>query len=825
MESFVILVLMCSSLSIFTMSQGVVDTISATQPLKDGESLVSSGGTFELGFFSPGNSMNRYIGIWYKNVAYKTVVWVANRDVPLIDLSGVLQLSGQGDLSILDNANTTIWSSNSSKPETTSPVAQLLDTGNLVVRNQDDNEPENYLWQSFDYPGDTLLPGMKYGVNLVTGLNRALTSWKSGDDPSRGDYTNQLDVNGVPQFFLRRGSVITFRSGPWNGETFNGMPNSAANDIYTFEFVFNEEEIYYTYKLSRSTVSRLVMTSDGKLQTFTWLDRIKDWNNYSTAPMDACDSYAKCGPYGTCNSDNSPACGCLDGFVPRSSEDWYSSDWSHGCMRKTQLTCEYGEGFRKYSNIKLPDTSLSWYGKNMNLNDCEQLCLKNCSCKAYAILDITRKSGCILWFKELIDMRQYSDSGQDIYIRLAASDLAASYRSSQGKRLTRSILIPVLSLGVALLGLYVSWQVFKKQMQPPPRRTEGNVVHSREQDFINENWNKDLDLPLFGFDVIAEATDNFSVANELGQGGFGPVYKGKLKDGQEIAVKRLSKNSRQGLEEFKNEVFCIAKLQHRNLVRLLGCSIEAEERMLIYEYMPNKSLNFFIFDEKQSILLDWPKRFHIINGVARGLLYLHEDSRLRIVHRDLKASNVLLDHDMNPKISDFGMARGFGGDETEANTKRVVGTYGYMSPEYMLDGIFSLKSDVFSFGVLVLEILSGKRNRGFNNPDHKLNLLGHAWMLHNEGRPLELIDESFENSYHRRQALRSIHVALLCVQNNPEDRPSMSTAVLMLSSEIAMPQPKEPGFFTERFDLSSSSLKREKSSSINGLTVTLLEAR
>ncbi|XP_076902541.1 G-type lectin S-receptor-like serine/threonine-protein kinase B120 [Bidens hawaiensis] len=185
---------------------------------------------------------------------------------------------------------------------------------------------------------------------------------------------------------------------------------------------------------------------------------------------------------------------------------------------------------------------------------------------------------------------------------------------------------------------------------------------------------EDLELPLFGFSTLVKATNNFSMNNKLGEGGFGPVYKGILEDGQEIAVKRLAKSSTQGLNEFKNEVILISKLQHRNLVKLLGCCIKGAEKILIYEYMPNKGLDSFIFDKTQSQLLDWHVRYRIIVGVARGLLYLHQDSRLRIIHRDLKVSNILLSTDMNPKISDFGMAKTFVGNQIEANTNRVVGT-------------------------------------------------------------------------------------------------------------------------------------------------------
>ncbi|KAJ4904462.1 cysteine-rich RLK (RECEPTOR-like protein kinase) 18 [Raphanus sativus] len=319
--------------------------------------------------------------------------------------------------------------------------------------------------------------------------------------------------------------------------------------------------------------------------------------------------------------------------------------------------------------------------------------------------------------------------------------------------------------------------------------------------FKRRNQKQEIELPTesvqFDLKTIEAATSNFSERNKLGQGGFGEVYKGMLMNGTEVAVKRLSKKSEQGHTEFKNEVVVVAKLQHRNLVRLLGFSLHGEEKLLVYEFVPNKSLDYFLFDPKKRIQLDWGVRHNIILGITRGILYLHHDSRLKIIHRDLKASNILLDADMNPKIADFGMARIFGMDQTVANTARVVGTFGYMAPEYVTHGQFSTKSDVYSFGVLMLEIISGKKNSSFCHMDVLVNnLVTYVWRLWERKSLLEVIDPCIREDCKSDEVTRYIHIGLLCVQENPAKRPTMSMIHQMLTtSSIALPAPLPPGFF------------------------------
>ncbi|KAK1369026.1 Receptor-like serine/threonine-protein kinase [Heracleum sosnowskyi] len=690
----------------------------------------------------------------------------------------------RGDLLLMDANNTIIWSTNSSG-SLDNPVAQLLDSGNLVVRDENNINPDAYRWQSFDHPVDNLLPGMKLGWDLVKGLERNLNSWKSPDDPSSGEYTAGISLDGYPQLVLRSGSDLQYRLGSWDGMQFSNKSTCTQTKDLTDKFVINDNEVYYSYGVwNKLIIMRMLLTPGGTLLLLTWNDQNQSWDIYFRAQNDTCKSYALCGAYGNCYSTG---CQCFKGFHPKNIDNWLVANWSDGCVRKTQLKCDGSDGFEKFTAIRLPDTRHALFHPNKDVVYCRTECLLNCSCIAYAYMDITEGgTGCLLWFDELTDIGVDKSQSLDLYIRFPASVLGEN-RHSILKRAgfaTGGILVALLLLGLFLI------HVVKKRKE--------KVRAIQKSDTTDLNKGEDMDLPLFEFTAIADATSNFSISNKLGQGGFGPVYKGILEDGKEIAVKRLSRNSKQGLLEFKNEISCIAKLQHRNLVRLLGCCSKEGEMLLVYEYMPNRSLDSITFDKELSKSLDWLKRYNIVKGIARGLLYLHQDSRLRIIHRDLKASNILLDYEKNPKISDFGLARSFGGSEIEVNTTKVAGTHGYMSPEYLIDGVFSIKSDVYSFGVVVLEIVSGEKIRDFRHPDEDTNLLGYAWKLYVEGNCLELVDRAIMESCNSSEVLRVIQISLLCVQPYARDRPTMSSVVAMLSSENELPQPQQPGFFTQR---------------------------
>ncbi|KAL8214388.1 hypothetical protein R6Q57_003837, partial [Mikania cordata] len=624
---------------------------------------------------------------------------------------------------------------------------------------------------------------------------------------------------GSPQLFLYQGVTKIWRTGSWTGQGWSGIPEMRVNYLFNVSYINNDDEAVLVYFLRDTSIfSRLVVTESRTIDMQSWHKGDRKWVKLWSAPKDQCDGYNHCGPFGLCDLYNTLGafeCACFPGYEAQSQQDWFLRDGSRGCKMKvgTQL-CESGDGFVEWNRVKVPDTSTARVNMSLGLEACKELCLSTCTCLGYASADISQGvtgGGCITWHGDMIDTRTFSDGGQSLYVRVDAAELGALF-------------LIILSL-IACAYLFDT-----------VKRNEGEVgvsfknsMKSLEGSFMEKDIGKNVDLDVFDLSTIAAATDNFSPSNKLGEGGFGSVYKGKLLNEQEIAVKRLSQSSGQGMQEFKNEVMLIAKLQHRNLVRLLGYCFHKEEKMLVYEYLPNKGLDSFIFDQEKASLLDWKKRFHIIQGIVRGLVYLHHDSRLRIIHRDLKASNVLLDSDLNPKISDFGLAKIFRGGEDEAKTHRVVGTYGYMSPEYAMEGLFSVKSDVFSFGILVLEIISGRKNNSYYQRDSVINLIGHVWDLWKQDKVLTIVDPSLGDSFDASEALLCIHIAILCVQELASDRPTMTNVAFMLSNqETMLPSPNQPAFIFRQLnhsrELGLASTCGDVGS-VDNETITILQAR
>ncbi|KAI9094172.1 hypothetical protein K1719_026754 [Acacia pycnantha] len=865
-----------------------LDILKPGEKITGNESLVSNGGKFEMGFFYPRKDASKYLGIWYGGLQPRTVVWVANRDHPVLDSPAFFHIAEDGNVIVSDMNGNIYWSSGLEGSSSLNRAVNLMDSGNLILL-------DNQLAQT----GDNSYIILKDQVHL---------HWQPSDV--------------VPSTIS---NLLT---------NFTRIPQSKNNLTRSFRNRKNPEGEY------KYDLTKLVMNYTGKIE-FQWYDDKfgSGWSTGFSEPSGTCKIHDACGSFSSCNDKNHPPCNCLPGFHPKSLPHNSSEEQFKGCFRKT-TSCERKDiAFLNLTNVEIRSSDQQVEAESEAV--CQSKCLELCPrCQAYSynVRLSDRSSVCLIWTRNLSTLQEHSpQNGISLSVRLLISDIASnagacepcgttivpyplstgpncgdplyfklncdnstgsdicddkenqrgqphspfnvtdwcfaqdkievswlppleplchnstdcndwphstcnsdskdgkrrclcnenyywnnstlnctsgdpsmSQESSGRKKPLTLILVVTLSSMAFVACMVVFAYKWKRKMAHKKDRgrvqrirgmydSERQVKDLIDLEELEEKDNEGIEVPYFDFETILAATDDFSDANKLGRGGYGPVYKGILPGGQYIAVKRLSNVSSQGLREFKNEVVLISKLQHRNLVKLRGYCITGEEKILLYEYLPNKSLDTFLFDPTRSLILDWQMRFDIILGVVRGMLYLHQDSRLRVIHRDLKTSNILLDEEMNPKISDFGLAKIFGNKEIMANTERIVGTYGYMAPEYALDGLLSIKSDVFSFGVVVLEIISGKKNTGFFQSKQGSSLLGYAWRLWTENKLMDLMDPSLSENCDANQFFRCAQVSLLCIQDEAGDRPTMSQVLIMLESDTAsLPTPKQPTFFMTR---------------------------
>ncbi|XP_004487349.1 G-type lectin S-receptor-like serine/threonine-protein kinase At2g19130 [Cicer arietinum] len=753
-------------------SVAALTTISANQSLSGDQTLVSEGGIFELGFFKTGNSSNYYIGIWYKKITQQTIVWVANRDNPVSDKNTATLNISAGNLVLLNKYSKQVWSTNVSSPKSGSVVAILLESGNLVLGTKPDDDALDLLWQSFDYPTDTWLPGGKVRLDKITNQPQYLTSWKNKEDPSTGLFSLELDPKGAASYLiLWNKSEQYWTSGAWNGHIFSLVPEMRANYIYNFSFVSNENESYFTYSLyNPSLLSRFVMDVSGQIKQLSWLESIQDWVLYWSQPRRQCEVYAFCGAFGSCTENSMPYCNCLSGFEPKSQSDWNLEDFSGGCIRKESLQCE---GFNPSNRGKdmflaIPNMALSknpLFVGSGNAAECELSCLENCSCTAYAY----NSNGCSIWIGDLINLKQLSSddrSGLTLYLKLAASE----FRDASKHGIIGGVVGAVVGIGILLALLWFVMLRQRKRMLVIGRLLEGFMVE-------------------FGYRDLENATRNFS--EKLGGGGFGSVFKGALTDSSMVAVKKLE-GVRQGEKQFRTKVSIIGTMQHANLLRLRGFCSEGTKRLLVYDYMPNRSLDFHLFQNNNSEVLDWKKRYQIVVGIARGLIYIHEKCEECNIHCNIKPENILLDADFCPKVADFGLNKLIGGDFNRILTT-MRGTKGYLAPEWLSRVAITSKADVYSYGMMLFEVVSGKRNSD-PSADGQVTFFPTlaAKVVIEGGSVLTLLDPRLEGNADIEEVTEMIKVASWCVQDDETQRPTMRQAVQILEGILDVNLPPIP---------------------------------
>jgi hypothetical protein len=740
--------------------------------------LVSNNSKFALGFFkTDSKSPNTYLGIWFNKVPKLTPLWSANGESPVVDpATPELAISGDGNLVIRDQATgSVVWSTRANiTSNNTTTVAVLLSSGNLVLRSS--SNASDVFWQSFDYPTDTLFAGAKIGWNKRTGLNRRLVSRKNALDQAPGLYSLEMtESNGVGHL-LWNSTVAYWSSGQWNGNYFGLAPEMIGAVMPNFRFVNTDEEIYFTYTLhDDAAIVHSALDVSGRGLVGFWLDSKQDWLINYRQPVAQCDVYATCGPFTICDDDADPTCSCMKGFSVRSPRDWELGDRRDGCARNTQLDCASDTGltdrFFAVQGVRLPQDANKMQAATSG-DECSGICLRDCSCTAYSYWN----GDCSVWRGKLYNVKQQSDAssrgdGETLYIRLAAKEVAMQKRGISVGVAVGVAIGATAAASILLAGLMI-------------RRRKAKWFPRTLQDA-----QAGIGIIAFRYADLQRATRNFS--ERLGGGSFGSVFKGcYLGDPVTLlAVKRLD-GAHQGEKQFRAEVNSVGIIQHINLVRLIGFCCEDDKRLLVYEYMPNHSLDLHLFKANGTVL-DWNLRYQIAIGVARGLAYLHTSCRDCIIHCDIKPENILLDASFVPKIADFGMAKVLGREFSHAVTT-MRGTIGYLAPEWISGTAVTSKVDVYSYGMVLFEVISGRKNSSpeyFGDGDYSSFFPMQVARKLRSGHVESLVDEKLQGDVNLKEVERVCKAACWCIQENESARPTMAEVVQFLEglSDLGMP--------------------------------------
>ncbi|CAD6270048.1 unnamed protein product [Miscanthus lutarioriparius] len=639
-------------------------SLAVGQSLQVGQTLVSAQGIFVLGFFTIG--ANTYLGIWYNYMKPQTIVWVANRDNPIKGGNVSLTLS-QSSLDLVDTKERI-------------PVVK---------------------WHT-QHQQSTGLPSRHwYDTSVANNGLLQLKSWKSESDPSSGDYTISMDPRPLPGLVLRKDTELQYRTGPWNGKGFNGQPYLKSTNDVMFNMSVRESSAYYWFTALNTSVQwRTVLMPDGIANRSFSSSPDNEWVDFWHWPQSTCDSYAFCGPNAACyNAD----CKCLPEFVYTSPNDWIRRNFTRGCKRSASFSCSSANGFQKLTLVKVPDTLNATLVRGKSFDECKELCLGNCSCNAYTVLG---ESDCVVWSGDLVDTVQLADGINDFYTRTSHND-----DPSRSARQTAIIASVSVVGGLLLISALLVFCYRRSQRKHLPLALELFVTEHEHAPGSKLTANLDWSLDL---DAIRVATNNLAERNSIISTQSKTIYKGTLPNVDDLAIKRT--NTEAGVEELKNEVKILARLNHPNIIRMMGSCIGNNNNLICYEYMPGGSLDAVLFaeDEKYGVL-HWPSRLRILQGICEGLLYLHE--HCRIIHRDIDPSNILLSDDLIPKISDFGLATLLDQGQSEGKAESFEGTRAYSAPELFHRKSYSAKSDVYSSGVLLLDIVTGCKATSFRRED------------------------------------------------------------------------------------------------------------